>query len=47
MTSLPKNTDQATVEGFGREWTTFTQSASELTVEDRRAMFEGYFSIFP
>ena len=47
MTSLPKNTDQATVEGFGREWTTFTQSASELTVEDRRAMFESYFSIFP
>jgi len=47
MTSLPKNTDQATVEGFGREWTTFTQSASELTIEDRRAMFESYFAIFP
>ena len=47
MTSLPKNTDQATVEGFGREWTTFTQSASDLTAEDRRAMFESYFSIFP
>lgn len=47
MTSLPKNTDQATVEGFGREWTTFTQSASDLTIEDRRAMFESYFSIFP
>src|SRR5450631_1222825 len=47
MTPLPENTDQATVEGFGREWTTFTQSASELAAEDRRAMFESYFSIFP
>ncbi len=47
MTSLPKNTDRATVEGFGREWTTFSQSESDLTAEDRRAMFEGYFAIFP
>lgn len=47
MTPLVKNIDQATVKGFGREWTTFTQSASDLTIEDRRAMFESYFSIFP
>ncbi len=47
MTSLPKNTDRATVEGFGREWSTFTQSASDFTAEDRAAMFESYFSIFP
>jgi hypothetical protein len=47
MTSLPKNTDQETVEGFGREWTTFTQSESDFADEDRRAMFDNYFSIFP
>ena len=47
MTSLPKNTDPATVEGFGREWATFTQSAEAFTDADRRAMFEGYFAIFP
>jgi ubiquinone/menaquinone biosynthesis C-methylase UbiE len=47
MTSPPKNTDQATVAGFGREWTAFTQSEANLSVPDRRAMFDGYFSIFP
>jgi len=47
MPLLPKNIDQATVKGFGREWTTFTQSESDLTAEDRRAMFESYFAIFP
>jgi SAM-dependent methyltransferase len=47
MASLSKNTDRATVEGFGREWSTFTQSASELAAKDRGAMFDSYFSIFP
>jgi ubiquinone/menaquinone biosynthesis C-methylase UbiE len=47
MTSLPKNTDRATVEGFGREWTAFTQSETDLAAADRRAMFDSYFSIFP
>jgi ubiquinone/menaquinone biosynthesis C-methylase UbiE len=47
MTSLPPNTDPATVEGFGREWAAFTQSESNLAAADRRAMFECYFSIFP
>ena len=47
MTSVPKNTDPATVEGFGREWTTFSQSERDLTDEDRRAIFESYFAIFP
>jgi ubiquinone/menaquinone biosynthesis C-methylase UbiE len=47
MTSLPKNTDPATVEGFGREWTAFPQSEADLTDADRRAMFESYFAIFP
>lgn len=47
MTSLSKNTDPATVEGFGREWATFTQSAEAFTDADRRAMFDSYFAIFP
>jgi ubiquinone/menaquinone biosynthesis C-methylase UbiE len=47
MTSLPRNTDKPTVEGFGREWSTFTQSAEAFTDADRRAMFDGYFAIFP
>ena len=47
MTSLPRNTDKPTVDGFGREWTTFTQSAGAFTDADRRAMFDGYFAIFP
>lgn len=47
MTSPPKNIDQATVEGFGREWSAFTQSEANLSAQDRRAMFDGYFSIFP
>ena len=47
MTSLPKNTDPATVEGFGREWTAFPQSEADLTDTDRRAMFDSYFAIFP
>lgn len=47
MTSLPRNIDKPTVEGFDREWTTFTQSAEAFTDADRRAMFDGYFAIFP
>ena len=42
-----KNTDQATVEGFGREWTTFSQSERDFTDVDRRAIFESCFAIFP
>src|SRR5271169_2455901 len=47
MTSAAKNTDPATVDGFGREWTTFSQSERDFTDEDRRAIFESYFAIFP
>ncbi|MEP7029702.1 MAG: class I SAM-dependent methyltransferase [Pseudolabrys sp.] len=42
-----KNTDPKTVEGFGREWAAFTQSKTELADDDRLAMFESYFGIFP
>src|SRR5882757_2270431 len=46
--NLPlENADRPTVEGFGREWSTFTQSDSEFSVEERQAIFDGYFSIFP
>lgn len=45
--TTPKNTDQPTVAGFGREWSTFTQSAEDFSAEDRRVMFDNYFGIFP
>src|SRR5882757_2288718 len=46
--NLPlENADRPTVEGFGREWSTFTQSDSEFSAEERQALFDGYFSIFP
>src|SRR5918996_1090121 len=38
-------TDRATVEGFGREWTTFDQSGLDPRV--LRASFDRYFAIFP
>lgn len=37
------NIDPKTVEGFGREWTTFTQEA--MTNEERREVFNKYFSL--
>jgi 2-polyprenyl-3-methyl-5-hydroxy-6-metoxy-1,4-benzoquinol methylase len=42
-----RNVDTATVAGFGREWTRFPQGVSELSADERAAMFEGYFGIFP
>lgn len=47
MVFAPKNTDRATVEGFGREWTAFPQSTADLAAAERREIFDGYFSIFP
>jgi SAM-dependent methyltransferase len=41
------NLDLATVRGFGREWRTFTQETGALSPEDRDAMFESYFELFP
>jgi len=40
-----KNIDAHTVEGFGREWRSFTQS--DLSQTDKAKIFEEYFSIFP
>lgn len=42
-----ENADRPTVEGFGREWSTFTQSENDFSAEERRRIFDGYFSIFP
>ena len=46
-TGRSHNVDAATVAGFGREWTTFPQGVSELSEDERAAMFDGYFGIFP
>lgn len=39
------NADAATVAGFGKEWTRFTQEA--LSPEEGQEIFKQYFSIFP
>jgi SAM-dependent methyltransferase len=39
------NLDAPTVAGFGDEWSRFDQS--ELGEEERRALFEQYFAVFP
>jgi ubiquinone/menaquinone biosynthesis C-methylase UbiE/glycosyltransferase involved in cell wall biosynthesis len=46
-TGRSRNVDAATVAGFGREWTMFPQGISELSEDERMAMFDGYFGIFP
>lgn len=45
MKENTKNSDDATVDGFGDEWTRFDQSA--LSDEDASQIFSTYFSIFP
>lgn len=40
-----RNVHAKTVEGFGDEWTRFDQSA--LSDEERRDIFDSYFSVFP
>jgi len=42
-----RNADKATIDGFGREWETFTQSPPAFSEVDRRALFDAYFGIFP
>jgi SAM-dependent methyltransferase len=41
------NVDVATVQGFGREWQTFTQESGALSDQDRAAIFHCYFDLFP
>lgn len=46
MTHRPaRNVDDATVEGFGKEWAAFDQSGLEGA--EYQKLFEGYFGIFP
>jgi ubiquinone/menaquinone biosynthesis C-methylase UbiE len=44
--AVPGNLDRETVEGFGREWTTFRQG-EELSEAERAKIFADYFGIFP
>ena len=42
-----RNVDASVTEGFGREWSTFTQGESELEANERQRQFDQYFRIFP
>lgn len=46
---MPRDTnlDERVAKGFGDEWSTFRQDECELSADERRAIFEGYFAIFP
>lgn len=42
-----ENVDSEVAAGFGREWSTFTQSEEQLSSDERLAIFASYFRIFP
>jgi ubiquinone/menaquinone biosynthesis C-methylase UbiE len=42
-----KNVDTRVARGFGEEWSTFRQDETNLAREQREAIFENYFRIFP
>lgn len=42
-----RNADPTVTTGFGREWSTFTQSESSLERAERERLFAEYFRIFP
>lgn len=41
------NTDLQVARGFGREWSRFRQDSDHLSQQQRQAIFEDYFRIFP
>jgi SAM-dependent methyltransferase len=41
------NLDLRVASGFGREWSTFRQDTDHLSREQRQAIFDDYFRIFP
>jgi len=41
------NRDPLIIRGFGREWSNFRQDADHLSHEQRQAIFDDYFRIFP
>jgi hypothetical protein len=47
MKDSSENVDHDVAIGFGEEWTTFTQNEDEFARQDRIAIFESYFRIFP
>jgi ubiquinone/menaquinone biosynthesis C-methylase UbiE len=42
-----KNIDARTTQGFGHEWSAFTQNSSDLAAEERQRLFDQYFRLFP
>jgi ubiquinone/menaquinone biosynthesis C-methylase UbiE len=42
-----RNVDADVTDGFGQEWSTFTQSPSELNDDERQQIFDQYFRLFP
>src|ERR1700761_3228310 len=42
-----RNVDKSVTDGFGHEWSTFTQGASELNADERLQLFNDYFWLFP
>ena len=42
-----ENADPTVTTGFGREWSTFTQGADDLSPAERERLFGEYFRIFP
>jgi ubiquinone/menaquinone biosynthesis C-methylase UbiE len=42
-----RNVDTRVTDGFGREWSTFTQGSSDLKADERQRLFDQYFRIFP
>lgn len=47
MNDVTRNIDPNVAAGFGHEWSTFRQSENEFASEDREAIFQSYFHIFP
>ena len=41
------NLDLQVTRGFGREWSTFRQDSDHLSQQQRQAIFDDYFRIFP
>jgi SAM-dependent methyltransferase len=46
-TKADNNLDLQVTRGFGREWSTFRQDSDHLSQQQRQAIFEDYFHIFP
>jgi SAM-dependent methyltransferase len=42
---MPSNRDDRVIDGFGHEWSTFDQSG--VTDDERQAVFDQYFALFP